>query len=313
MKGAALTDADADASSYDRLAGAFDRLSERHAAVFADRLVRLARVRPGEHVLDVGTGTGLVARRAARLAGPQGGVLGVDLSEGMLATARARSRDEPSASPTEFRRMDASALELPAGSRDVVLSLFALGHFRDPGAALCGMRRVLRPGGRIALGVGSAPPLVSGAAVRRAVARVAAAWRTWLGLELRAPGALDELLEARLSAPSKGAGPGAGAPPPGLRPSCLPALLRAAGFVRVRTRWQGHEARLEDPEEFWELQRIYSTRARLRLAEASEDDVRSLHAELLARARRVLERGGRLVYRSAALLVTAERPGAEGG
>jgi hypothetical protein len=65
---------------------------------------------------------------------------------------------------------------------------------------------------------------------------------------------------------------------------------------------------LDTPEEFWELQHTYSTRARKRLATAAPELARSVREELLARAAEVRERGGRLVYRYAALFVVADQP-----
>jgi hypothetical protein len=87
----------------------------------------------------------------------------------------------------------------------------------------------------------------------------------------------------------------------------LPGLVRAAGFTDVRSFWEGHEAVLASPEEFWDLQRTYSTLVRERLAQAPTDEVRSLRDEVLQAGRRVQSRGGRLVYRHAALFVTARR------
>jgi 2-polyprenyl-3-methyl-5-hydroxy-6-metoxy-1,4-benzoquinol methylase len=60
----------------------------------AERMVALARLRPGARVLDVGCGTGSVARRAAPLVGPTGQLVGLDLSPGMLAVARAAASRE---------------------------------------------------------------------------------------------------------------------------------------------------------------------------------------------------------------------------
>jgi SAM-dependent methyltransferase len=202
---------------------------------------------------------------------------------------------------------DAEAMDLPESSQDAVLSLFALLHFPDPRAALWEMLRVLRPGGRLALGVGSPPPAVSLAGVRRATQRIRELLRERQGLELAAPQALETLVRERL--PATASEEVARLARQGhLKPRLVPALVREAGFVRVRTSWQGHEALLDTPEEFWELQRTYSTLARKRLASAPPEEGLRLRDEFLARAARVRERGGRLVYRYAALFVVAERP-----
>ena len=305
MKGAAFKARDA--ASYDDVSEDFDRFSERFSAPLADRLLALGEVGPGQRVLDVGTGTGIVALRAATASGPAGRVVGIDLSEGMLETARRKARVAGIGDRLEFRRADAEAIDLPDSSQDVVLSLFALLHFPDPAAALREIRRVLRPGGRLALGVGSPPPLFSRAGLQRGLRRIGELLRERRGLEAAAPRALEALVRARLPAtasdevtPLEGGGH--------RKPRLVHALVREAGFVRIRTCWEGHEAGLDTPEEFWELQRTYSTPARKRLAAAPPDLARSVREELLARAARVRERGGRLVYRHAALFVAAERP-----
>ena len=110
-------------------------------AEWAPHLCDLAGVGPGQRVLDVACGTGIVARVAAdRMAGA-GTVVGLDLNDAMLAVAR---RVRPG---IEWRRGDAEALPFPSASFDRVLCQMALMFFPDRARALREMRRVTVPGG----------------------------------------------------------------------------------------------------------------------------------------------------------------------
>jgi len=115
-------------------------------------LLEAAAPAPGERVLDVACGTGLVALEAARAVGAEGHVLGVDLSDRMVDAARARAQAR-SLRHADFARMDGEALALPDGGFDVALSALGLMYMPDPLQALREMRRVLRPGGRMVAAV----------------------------------------------------------------------------------------------------------------------------------------------------------------
>jgi ubiquinone/menaquinone biosynthesis C-methylase UbiE len=295
-----------DAASYDGVTEAFDRFSERFSTPLARRLLDAAQIGPDDRVLDVGTGTGVVALLAAGRVAPDARVVGVDISEEMLATAREKAARLPEADRIELRRVDVQALDLPDASFDAVVSLFAIAHLPDPAAAFAQMHRVLRPGGRLAVAMGSGPPLLSAAAVGRAAQRIGETWRRLRGRELAAPAFLEELTKRRVPGRDQYHQKHHAARVD------LPGLVRAAGFTDVRTFWEGRTYVLDDPEEFWDIQRTYSTLVRERLARASAGEVRDLRDEVLKSGRRVLASGGRMIYRHAALFVTARRPPSHG-
>jgi len=123
------------------------QLAEAQAA-----MLTLASPAPGEQVLDIACGTGLVSLEAARAVGVSGHVLGIDLSDRMVGAAERRAREEK-LSNCSFSRMDAETLAVPDASFDVVLCALGLMYMPDPKQAVREMRRVLRAGGRISLAV----------------------------------------------------------------------------------------------------------------------------------------------------------------
>jgi SAM-dependent methyltransferase len=113
-------------------------------------LLEIVPARPGEAVLDVATGPGTVARLAARLAGSEGRVVGVDVSPAMLAIARAWAPAVGAAS-IEYVEASGTAMPVPDAAFDVAYCQQGLQHMSDPLAALREIRRALKPAGRIGL------------------------------------------------------------------------------------------------------------------------------------------------------------------
>jgi ubiquinone/menaquinone biosynthesis C-methylase UbiE len=123
----------------------------------ADALADLAGIRPGQRVLDLACGTGIVASVAAERVGADGSVAGVDINPGMLAVARSTPA---SGAPISWHEATADALPFPDGAFDLGLCQLGLQFFPDRLGALREMRRVLAPSGRtLVLVPGPAPEI----------------------------------------------------------------------------------------------------------------------------------------------------------
>jgi ubiquinone/menaquinone biosynthesis C-methylase UbiE len=118
---------------------------------WAVRLLQLATPRPGEEVLDVACGTGIVSRRVVPHVGPSGRVVGLDISPSMLDVARTCADEE--GLKIDWIEATAEALPFPEADFDLVVCQFGLMFFTDRHLSLSEMRRVLRDGGRVALAV----------------------------------------------------------------------------------------------------------------------------------------------------------------
>jgi len=116
-------------------------------AAWAPRVVAAAALQPGQRVVDVACGTGVLAMEAALATSPGGQVVGVDLNAGMLAVARRKG------SNIDWREAPAEALPFEAESFDAAVSQFGLMFFENKPAAIAQMWRVVRPGGRLAIAV----------------------------------------------------------------------------------------------------------------------------------------------------------------
>ena len=106
-------------------------------------------LQPGERVLDIGCGCGDSTLGAAEAVGPDGAVLGLDLSPAQLDVARQRA-EHRGLTNVEVRVADVTAVDLEAGSVDVLLSRFGVMFFDDPVAAFTRLRGALADGGRLA-------------------------------------------------------------------------------------------------------------------------------------------------------------------
>jgi len=191
---------------------------------WAPILAELAQPRPGERVLDVACGTGIVARIVAKRVGPSGTVIGVDLNPGMLSVARSVALTESrSGAPLQWQEANADKLPFPDESFDLVYCQLGLQFFANRAAALREMHRVLRAEGRLALmvwrGIHESPGFaVLAESLERHIGQGAAAI-------MRAPFGLSDADE-------------------------LIALVRAAGFQNVAIQQRVATVRFPSVEKF---------------------------------------------------------------
>ena len=138
-------------SSYDRMSGWYDLLTDGSERKSRDLGLKLLQVREGEKALVIGCGTGHGVLTLARDVGDTGTVFGIDLSEGMLDVARERLSDAGMSKRVALECGDATALPFAAGFFDAVFMSFTLELFDTPeiSVVLRECRRVLKTGGRI--------------------------------------------------------------------------------------------------------------------------------------------------------------------
>jgi len=125
---------------------AYTRFALKIMEPWTDDLIVTAECRDGDHVLDVGCGTGLVANRINLVSRKFCSITGIDINEGMLTVARRNPQ-------IEWHQGSATELPFADGSFDVVLCQQGLQYFPDRDKAMKEMARVLAPCGRIALNV----------------------------------------------------------------------------------------------------------------------------------------------------------------
>jgi ubiquinone/menaquinone biosynthesis C-methylase UbiE len=137
---------------WNRAVRYYEQCWQQQLAAAHTRLLALADLQPGERVLDVACGTGLVTCRAATRVGPAGAVIGTDLAEQMLERAR-QSASAHGLRQVTFARMDAEDMRFPDAVFDAVLCALGLMYVPDPLRALSTMHRLLRTGGRTVVAV----------------------------------------------------------------------------------------------------------------------------------------------------------------
>lgn len=219
-------------------------------APLANELVQAAALRPGERVLDVACGTGVVARLAAQSVGDAGSVAGLDNNPGMLAVARSTTPDDVA---IDWHEASAEEMPIEDASVDAVLCQMGLQFVPDKHAALSEMRRVLAPGSRLILNVpGPTPPpfVILGEALAHHIGPQAA-------------GFVNQVFSLHDTAE-------------------LQQLIEGAGFREVSVRADTRTLRLPPPEEFlWQY--IHSTPLASAVAQVDDERRGALEREVVAR------------------------------
>jgi ubiquinone/menaquinone biosynthesis C-methylase UbiE len=137
---------------WDRAVAAYEEGWRAQLEPAHSLMLDMAALQPGERVLDVACGTGLVSFRVAEAVGARGAVVGTDISGEMVEAAR-RSAAERDVDNASFERSDAETLPFADATFDAAVCGLGLMYVSDPVKALCEMRRLLRPGGRAAAAV----------------------------------------------------------------------------------------------------------------------------------------------------------------
>src|SRR6476620_5279130 len=132
---------------WDKAAIYYENFWQQQLKPAQDKLLELANLQPGEKLIDIACGTGLVSFPAVEKLGPGGFVLATDISDEMVKICTETSI-EKKISNIQFKRMDAEQLDVPDAEYDVALCALGLMYVPDPIKALKEMYRVIKHGGR---------------------------------------------------------------------------------------------------------------------------------------------------------------------
>jgi len=137
---------------WDKASSFYEQYWSKQLEPAQSLLLKMANLQPGEHVLDIACGTGLITFQAATSVGREGHVTATDLSEKMVASVREQSAKRK-ATNVSSAWMDAENLKFPDSSFDITLCALGLMYFPDPSRSAKEMHRVLKPGGRVVAAV----------------------------------------------------------------------------------------------------------------------------------------------------------------
>lgn len=288
-----------DSGSYDGFADDYHNCVDKLSNPFVEHMVSVANIKPGHNVLDIGTGTGIVANCGAKKVGDTGFVTGIDLSDGMLNTSRDAAQ-KLGIKNVRYYRMDAENLAFQEESFDSVLSMCAMVHFPNPLNALNEMYRVLKPGGKIVVSIGCRIPPWGGGRLNSLCVGIKREIKQKFQPHLYAPGMILKLMQkhlAHLPAPPHSSW---GGNDPGKN---LNLLIKKTGFSVKKMYWLNNMIKINTVEEYWRSQTSIVTEVRKRLQVADKNLKESFLNEFKALSEKALSMGGNLFYCGAVFMV----------
>ena len=268
MESSSLNKKDILQGVFTRSASSYEQI--RYFPIFGGWLVETAQIPEGAKVLDVACGRGAVLFPAAERVGPNGQVIGIDLAEGMARETQMEI-ERRGLKQAEARQMDAEHLTFPDSSFDFLLCGFSLQFFPHLEQALLEFKRVLKPGGQIAVTTWSADD---------------ERW-DWFDDLRKAYGATISLGSQSLDTPHE-----------------IEAWFSKAGFVNIQIITKEIDLAYRDEEEWWNV--LWSISGRAGLEKIGAERLAQLKAEAFEKMQAQKEADG-FHHRLEAFCTTAKK------
>lgn len=267
------------AALFGRVSATYDQIGPQFFSYFGRKLAEFAGIEAGMHILDIASGRGAVAFAAAEQVGSAGSVSATDISQGMIASLEAEIGKHGVGNLT-VRLMDAENLDFPDAAFNAVTCGFGIFFFPDSMRAAAEFRRVLKPGGVVAIS-------------------------TWQWDDERWAW-LDELNRKYSPAPETMAQPSSNLTPPGFdKADGLHTFFMDAGFTDIVVEADTAEFFYRDAEEWWAVQ--WSLGARMFLEQLSPEALDAMQQEAFRRLAEMTTPEG-IPHRMGALYTRAHKP-----